>query len=220
MDAIVDLRNIQTSYGDFVALHDISLSLQAGEILGLIGPSNSGKSTILKVIAGLQPISGGTVQVDGFDMSHPSPQARKKISIRYQKESMGDANTIREYIAKIAREKGVGENDFQLRIHELSHIFANEKDLDTNKENVTDELFEIATLVAADIDYPKILLIDEPAKITSPRVRESFEVITKDVLSRGGVIVFATTRDWFAVENATTIAVVNDGALLGIKKIV
>jgi len=76
MAPILELKSLSKRYGTLDILKDINVSIDAGEFLVLVGPSGCGKSTLLNCIAGLEPISGGSVVIDGRDMQNVSPKDR------------------------------------------------------------------------------------------------------------------------------------------------
>ena len=72
----IDVRNVTKRYGDFVALDDINLTVQSGALTALLGPSGGGKSTLLRIIAGLDTADRGEVSIDGADATRLPPQKR------------------------------------------------------------------------------------------------------------------------------------------------
>ncbi|MDG1171047.1 MAG: ATP-binding cassette domain-containing protein, partial [Sulfitobacter sp.] len=76
MSPILDINNLYKSYGTTEILKDINVSIEPGDFLVLVGPSGCGKSTLLNCIAGLEPITGGAISIDGKDMTHVSPKDR------------------------------------------------------------------------------------------------------------------------------------------------
>ena len=73
---MIAATGISKTYGDFTALHDVSLDVPAGSLTALLGPSGSGKSTLLRVIAGLEQPDIGTVEIEGQDVTGVAPQRR------------------------------------------------------------------------------------------------------------------------------------------------
>ena len=76
MKPILELKGLNKKYGALDILNDINVNIDEGEFLVLVGPSGCGKSTLLNCIAGLEPVSGGTVIIDGKDMENVSPKDR------------------------------------------------------------------------------------------------------------------------------------------------
>ena len=76
MAPILEINNLYKNYGATEVLKDINVSIDKGDFLVLVGPSGCGKSTLLNCIAGLEPITGGTLRIDGHDMTHVSPKDR------------------------------------------------------------------------------------------------------------------------------------------------
>lgn len=76
MAPILDIKGLYKNYGSVEILKDINVSIEPGDFLVLVGPSGCGKSTLLNCIAGLEPISGGTLAIGGQDMTHVNPKDR------------------------------------------------------------------------------------------------------------------------------------------------
>src|SRR5690606_18267833 len=72
----IEIHNVHKRFGDFVALEDISVTIPTGGLTALLGPSGGGKSTLLRIIAGLEYADQGSVIIEGRDMTHVAPQAR------------------------------------------------------------------------------------------------------------------------------------------------
>ena len=76
MSPILEIKNLNKNYGPTNILNDVNASIEDGEFLVLVGPSGCGKSTLLNCIAGLEPITSGTIRISGRDMTHVSPKDR------------------------------------------------------------------------------------------------------------------------------------------------
>lgn len=76
----IDITGVRKTYGDFVALDDVSLTIPTGQLTALLGPSGGGKSTLLRVIAGLETADSGTVSIEGTDATRLPPQKRNVAS--------------------------------------------------------------------------------------------------------------------------------------------
>ena len=72
----IEVRNVSKRFGDFVALDDVSVSIPTGQLTALLGPSGGGKSTLLRIIAGLENADGGTIEIEGVEATHLPPQKR------------------------------------------------------------------------------------------------------------------------------------------------
>ncbi len=95
---MITVTDARKTYGDFVALDDVSLEIPAGSLTALLGPSGSGKSTLLRSIAGLEDLDGGIVRIDGEDVTHQPPQ-RRGIGFVFQHYAAFKHMTVRDNVA-------------------------------------------------------------------------------------------------------------------------
>ena len=77
--ALLEIRNVTRRFGDFVAVDDVSLGIEAGEFFCLLGPSGCGKTTLLRMVAGFDAPDGGSISLDGQDVTGVPPEARNVI---------------------------------------------------------------------------------------------------------------------------------------------
>src|SRR5687768_6141780 len=75
--SLVEIRNITKRFGNVAVLDDVSLDIEVGEVIAIIGRSGSGKSTLLRCINGLEPVQGGTINIDGVQVNDPTTDLRK-----------------------------------------------------------------------------------------------------------------------------------------------
>jgi ABC-type branched-subunit amino acid transport system ATPase component len=180
----LSVENLTKRYGGLVAVKDVSLELRAGEILGLIGPNGSGKSTVMKLMMGIEPVSGGTIKLGDADVTKwPSHRvARAGVGIVFQHSRPLHRQTVLENI-KLA-----------LLPDSLIRLFA-DRDVDTRARAIADRVglsqvinrhpstlpfadlrrMEMAKAIARD---PQVVLVDEPfAGLTLSEVTAFSELI-------------------------------------------
>ena len=89
MAPVLEVRNLRKKFGGLDILKDVNVGIDRGDFLVLVGPSGCGKSTLLNCIAGLEPVSGGTISIDGRDMSDVPPKDRD-IAMVFQSYALSD----------------------------------------------------------------------------------------------------------------------------------
>ena len=109
MAPILELKSLCKKYGTLDILRDVNVSIEAGEFLVLVGPSGCGKSTLLNCIAGLEPISGGVVMIDGHDMQGISPKDRD-IAMVFQSYALYPTMTVAKNITFGMKVRGVDKS--------------------------------------------------------------------------------------------------------------
>ena len=95
MKPIIEVKNFRKTYGDFVAVDDMSFTVHEGEIFGLLGPNGAGKTSTLESLEGLRPPSGGTLRVAGIDPSREPKKLRNVIGVQLQSAGMPESMTPR-----------------------------------------------------------------------------------------------------------------------------
>ncbi|UJF23836.1 ABC transporter ATP-binding protein [Suttonella sp. R2A3] len=173
MHNYLSLDHVSIAYGRNEVVHDCSLSLAQGDILSLLGPSGCGKSTILKAIAGLLPISAGTMTLNNTVIAgngvHVAPQARQ-VGMIFQDYALFPHLTVAENIgfglrglAKAARQEKVSNMLEIVRLHELSKRYPHE--LSGGQQ-------QRVAIARALVREPNLLLLDEPFSNLDNEVRE------------------------------------------------
>ena len=119
MAPILELKGLSKKYGNQDILRDINVSIDAGEFLVLVGPSGCGKSTLLNCIAGLEPISGGAVMIDGHDMQNISPKDRD-IAMVFQSYALYPTMSVAKNITFGMKVRGVDKTRQQEKLAEVA----------------------------------------------------------------------------------------------------
>jgi ABC-2 type transport system ATP-binding protein len=104
---MIEVQGLAKQYGDFTAVRDLSFSVQPGEVLGLVGPNGAGKTTTLRCLAGIIPMTGGTVQVAHCNLADDPVGAKRALAFFPDEPRLFDYLTVRQHLAFIARIYGV-----------------------------------------------------------------------------------------------------------------
>ena len=215
---IIEVRGIAKYFGGLRALHNISFTLEAGEILGLIGPNGAGKTTLFNIIAGTYPPSSGSVQLEGEEITSQGPRqiCYKGISRTYQLVRTFSNLTVYEnvlvglYFGKHGSEERATEKEAYelLRLTGLlqkANIPARSLTLVGRKQ------LEIARALAT---RPKVLLLDEAISGLNPTETEAMMGLIRNIQNRG-ITVFMIEHIMKAVMGLSNrILVLNFGELI------
>src|SRR3954471_9050743 len=121
MDHMVELKNVTKRFGGFVATHDVSLSIKAGEFLTLLGPSGCGKTTLLRMISGFETPSAGTVWINGENVTHEPPY-RRNVNQVFQSYALFPHLTVQENIGFGLRMQKVPKVEIAERVKEVTSL--------------------------------------------------------------------------------------------------
>ena len=170
MAPILELKGLSKKYGNQDILRDINVSIDAGEFLVLVGPSGCGKSTLLNCIAGLEPISGGAVMIDGHDMQNISPKDRD-IAMVFQSYALYPTMSVAKNITFGMKVRGVDKILQQEKLAEVARQLQIEALLDRRPSQLSGGQRQRVAMGRALVRDPKLFLFDEPLSNLDAKLR-------------------------------------------------
>jgi ABC-2 type transport system ATP-binding protein len=212
MSAVIRTDQLTKRFGDFVAVDHISFAVEAGEVVGYLGPNGSGKTTTIRMLLGLLSPSEGRADVLGFDAFRDSEEVRKRVGYVSQKFALYHDLTTRENLSFYAGVYGVRDRK---RIDEVIE----QMDLGGNERTLAGELSsgwrQRLALATAIVHSPKLLFLDEPTSGVDPTARRAFwDLIYR--LVESGVTALVTTHYMDEAEYCGRVAIMSEGKLLAI----
>ena len=209
----IKIQDINKKFGDFVALDDISVDLPTGQLTALLGPSGGGKSTLLRIIAGLEDADSGTVTIEGNEATHLPPQKRN-VGFVFQHYAAFKHMSVAKNVAfgleirkrpKPEVEKRVAE------LLELVHLSQFSHRLPAQLSGGQRQRMALARALAVE---PTVLLLDEPFGALDAKVRKELREWLRRLHDEVHVTtVFVTHDQEEALEVADEIVVINDGRI-------
>jgi len=186
------VEGLQKSYGDFVALQDISFTASQGELVCIVGPSGCGKTTLLKCIAGLLAPSSGTVELDGAPVTSPP----KKMAVVFQEygRSLMPWMTVRRNV-ELPLLRTTPAPERRRRVDEALEavgLAAAHSKYPWQLSGGMQQRVAIARALAYD---PEVLIMDEPFAAVDAQTRADLEDLVRDIWARFGVTVLFVTHD-------------------------
>ena len=211
----VHIENLTKRFGDFTAVADLNLDVQAGEIFGFLGPNGAGKSTTIRVLCGLMAPTSGRAVVGGFDVSLHPEEVKQRIGYMSQKFSLYDDMTVKENIEFFAGVYGVPAEKFPARLEFVLKMAELEDKQDTLTRLLSGGWKQRLALGCAILHEPPILFLDEPTSGVDPIARRSFwELIYQ--LSATGHTIFVTTHYMDEAEYCHRIALMYGGRMIAL----
>jgi osmoprotectant transport system ATP-binding protein len=195
---MIEFDRVHKRYGDHVIIDDLSLRIEDGEFFVLVGPSGSGKSTLLRTVNRLVPIDGGTVRVDGDDVSTRDVEGlRRGIGYAIQSVGLFPHRTVGENIATVPRLLGWSDADIAARVAELLEMLRLDEHGTADRYPGTlsggqQQRVGVARALAA---RPRIVLMDEPFGALDPLTRESLQHSVKAIQRDSGTTILFVTHD-------------------------
>ena len=200
-------------YGPVHALDGLSIDIAPGELVALLGPSGCGKTTALRALGGLDDLDGGTILVDGKDITHV-PANRRQMGIVFQAYSLFPNMTARDNVGYGLRLRGVGKDDRRKQAGEMLELVGLERQADRYPHQMSGGQQQRVALARALAIQPKVLLLDEPLSALDAKVRRQLrEEIRRIQIAVGTTTLFVTHDQEEALALGDRVGVMSAGRL-------
>lgn len=213
-DDIIVACGISKSFGDFIAVDGVDLSIRRGEIFGLLGPNGAGKTTTVRMLTTLLNPTSGTITVDGMDISKNPTETKKLIGITQQHISLDKDISVWENLKYKAMLHGIPRKEAAARIGELSKVMGLEPYMDKIVGDLSGGWKKRTAIVAAVIHNPKILFLDEPTTGLDTQSRHVLWELIRDMRLKGTTIVLTTHYIEEAEALCDRIAMIDSGKVV------
>jgi ABC-2 type transport system ATP-binding protein len=212
----VSIENLVKSFGELVAVNDVSFQVTEGEIFGLLGPNGAGKTTTLKVLMGLLDPDSGTAEVFGVN-SHDQPvEVKRRVGYVPEEQQLYDSLTPRELFEFIASVRGLDPQRTEKRIKEFVKALDFEKYFDNMIVTLSQGNKQKTMLIAAMLHAPKLLILDEPFSGLDVRTAKIMKDIVKIHAENGGAVLLSTHIMEVAELMCDRVAIIDEGKLVAI----
>ena len=209
----LSLRNIHKRFGEFVALHDVSLDVRAGELLCFLGPSGCGKTTLLRIVAGLEVQTSGTLEQAGRDISRLPPMDRD-YGIVFQSYALFPNLSVGDNVAYGLVNRRVPRAQREARVAELLTLVGMPGAAPKYPAQLSGGQQQRVAIARALATSPGLLLLDEPLSALDARVRVRLRGEIRGLQQRLGVTTILVTHDQEeALSMADRIVVMREGAI-------
>ncbi|WP_141015332.1 sulfate/molybdate ABC transporter ATP-binding protein [Nocardioides sambongensis] len=207
----IDVRNVTRTYGDFYALDDVSVALPTGQLTALLGPSGGGKSTLLRIIAGLDTADSGTVSIEGVDATRLPPQKRN-VGFVFQHYAAFKHMSVAKNVAFGLEIRKRPKAEVRRRVGELLELVHLSQFADRMPAQLSGGQRQRMALARALAVEPSVLLLDEPFGALDAKVRKELRDWLRRLHDEVHVTtVFVTHDQEEAMEVADEIVVINGG---------
>lgn len=182
---VLVLEHLTKQYGTFTALDDLTLTLNAGQILGLIGPNGAGKTTAIKILVGLIRPSSGTASIGGVDCVRDSSRIKRMVG--YMPDTFGsyDNMRVREYLDFFGAAFGIAPRIRRKRLEEVMEITGTAYMKDRFVESLSHGMQQRVGLARTLLHDPAVLILDEPVNGLDPQARIEMRDLLIQLARRG-----------------------------------
>ena len=209
----VAVEGLRRTFGDFVAVDNLSLSVGKGEVFGFLGPNGAGKSTTIKMLCGLLLPSGGRGTVGGFDIIRESEEIKKKIGYMSQKFSLYDDLSVEQNIDFFSGIYGVAASRKRERKEWVLEMAGLRDRRGALTRTLPGGYKQRLALGCAILHEPPIIFLDEPTSGVDPISRRNFWDLIY-AMSQAGVTVFVTTHYMDEAEYCDRLALIYRGRII------
>lgn len=210
---VLKLEEISKSYGARKILDGVSLEVKSGEVMAILAPTGSGKTTLMRIIAGVEIPDEGKIYLDGEDITELSPKQRR-VSMVYQSFALyPNLNAYENIASPLRNEKGLSSAEIDERVRRIASILGIVHLMDRNVQEVSGGEAQRIAFARALVKEAKIILLDEPMTNVDYKFREKMQVELKKLYGglKGSIMLYATPDPREALSMSTQIALIQNG---------
>ena len=224
--ALVSLANVTKSYpstdrqaGPLVAVDDVSLDIEAGDVYGIIGYSGAGKSTLVRLVNALEPATSGSIRIDGREITGLAERElrgiRLGIGMIFQQFNLFDAKTVRANVAYPLKVAGWSKADITARVDELLEFVGLADKARSYPDQLSGGQKQRVGIARALATRPAILLADEATSALDPETTQEVLTLLKRVNEEQGITMIVITHEMDVIQSiATRVAVMDGGRVI------
>ncbi|WP_017811479.1 sulfate/molybdate ABC transporter ATP-binding protein [Paenibacillus shenyangensis] len=209
----VEVRHLDKHFGQFHAVQDVSFSIAKGHLIGLLGPSGGGKTSILRMLAGLESPGSGEIIFHGKTVNHLPPQERE-IGFVFQNYALFKHMTVFDNIAFGLKVKKIRKEAIRERVRELVELTGLSGFEHRYPHQLSGGQRQRVAFARALAPEPQLLLLDEPFAAIDAKIRQELRTWLRELIERVGITsIFVTHDQDEAIEVADEIMIINSGRL-------
>jgi ABC-2 type transport system ATP-binding protein len=213
--AVIVLESVSKRYGSSTVIHDLSFTVQTGEILGFLGPNGAGKTTTMRMIAGFTAATSGRVTVAGYDMETQNVEAARRIGYLPERPPLYDTLDVSAYLRFVAKVKGVPRAAMAAQLARVVAACRLEAVVRHEIYKLSRGYRQRVGLAQALLGNPEVLLLDEPTAGLDPgQIQETREVIR--AFGEDHAVLLSTHVLTEATLICRRVAIISGGRLLAI----
>ena len=210
----VRIDKVTKKFGDFVAVDDVTLNIFKGEIFCLLGGSGCGKTTLLRMMAGFEAPTAGTISIDGVDMTAMPPYERP-VNMMFQSYALFPHMTVQKNVAFGLRQDKLPKSEIDERVAEMMKLVRMEQFVTRMPHQLSGGQRQRVALARSLVKRPKLLLLDEPLAALDKKLREHTQFELINIQETLGVTFVVVTHDQEeAMTLASRIGVMNHGEIV------
>ena len=212
--SVLELSHVTRRYGNFVAVDDVSFTVDKGEILSLLGPSGCGKTTTLRLISGFEEANEGAVIFSGKDMQGKRPYERE-VGLLFQDYALFPHMTVEQNVAYGLKHRGFDRNKIPARTAEMLELVKLTGFEKRRPGQLSGGQQQRVALARALATSPEVVLLDEPLSALDAKLRQELRFELKEILSAVNATTIVVTHDQEeAMSLGDNVIVMSDGKIM------
>ncbi len=210
---VVVCENLSKHYGEFVALDDLSMTLQRGQVLGFIGPNGAGKTTTIKILVGLSKPSSGRATIAGADCEHEARRIKRLVGFMPDVFGAYDNMRVHEYLDFFGAAFKIPRKQRRQRIDECLDITGSAYMRDRYVEALSHGMKQRVAIARTLLHDPQVLILDEPANGLDPSARIEMRQILLRLAEMGKTLIVTSHILPELARICDTVAIITHGKL-------
>ncbi|MFC1984629.1 ABC transporter ATP-binding protein [Chloroflexota bacterium] len=212
MGVVVECEHLTKSYGDLIAVNDVSFRVEEGEIFGLVGPNGAGKTTLIEMIEGLRTPDSGLIKALGLDPTKHGDELKEKIGVLLQTTSIQPDIKIKEALKLFASFYQCAPENTK----ELLHTLALEDKSDSRFKKLSGGQKQRVAIALALVNDPKILFLDELTTGLDPQARRNMWNLVENIRNQGKTILLTTHYMEEAEKLCDRVGIIDYGKIIAL----
>lgn len=213
MDNIIEIQNLSKSFGDVLAVDDLSFKVKKGELFAFLGENGAGKSTTISIMCGTLKKDGGTVFVCGKNIDEAEKEISKELGVVFQNTVLDSVLSVKDNLMSRAALYGICGKDAERRIKELSEEFAFSDILQRQFGKLSGGQKRRIDVARALLNNPSVLVLDEPTTGLDPQTRKLLWEQIEKLRKTKNMTVFLTTHYMEEAADADYVVILEHGKI-------
>ncbi|MBR4727592.1 MAG: ABC transporter ATP-binding protein [Clostridia bacterium] len=211
---MLEIRHLTKSYGDKVAVSDLSLSIAPGDIYGFIGHNGAGKTTTIKACCGILGFESGEILIGGHSIKEEPMRCKEMLAYIPDEPALYEFLTGRQYLDFVADVYRIPKAKREEKIRSSAQAFEMQGALADTIDGYSHGMKQKLSIMAALLHEPKLMILDEPFVGLDPKAAHTVKQIMAQLCAEGGAIFFSTHVLEVAEKLCNKIAILKDGRLV------
>jgi len=213
---LIRTERLTKKFGEFIAVNEVTLSVDAGEILALLGPNGAGKTTTVRMLGSILRPSSGTATIAGYDVVHDAREVRSSVGLLTEFPGLYHRMRAGDYLHFFGELQHVPRTEREERTEALMKRFGMWGARDQRLGEYSKGMRQKIALIRALIHDPKVLFLDEPTSAMDPLSAKTVRDAIADLRSSSRAIVLCTHNLMEAESLADRIAIIKDGRIIAL----